>query len=122
MKITKESIIGVGQDTSLVNIDWLRPNTPYTNDGIKKNIDSVEFEINVNGIEKLEQCIHYDTEYLMCFVHFDAGTENVEGVYLSVWDDEDDTDENIDAKILDEDERNVIVEYALEELKEYREE
>ena len=122
MKITKESIIGVGQDTSLVNIHWLRPNTPYTNDGIQKEIDSVEFEICVNGIEKLEQCIQYDTEYMMCFVHFDAGTEDVEGVYLSVWDDEDDTDRNIDAKILDEDERSVIVEYALTELKEYREE
>lgn len=122
MKITKESIVGVGQATSLVNIDWLRPNTPYTNDGIKKNIDSVEFEINVNGIEKLEQCIQYDTEYLMCFVHFDAGTENVEGVYLSVWDDEDDTDRNIDARILDEDEKNVIIEYALLILEECREE
>lgn len=122
MKITKESIIGVGQDTSLVNIRWLRPNTPYTNDGIQKEIDSVEFEICVNGIEKLEQCIQYDMEYMMCFVHFDAGTEDVEGVYLSVWDDEDDTDKNIDAKILDEDERSVIVEYALAELKKYREE
>ncbi len=120
MKITKESIIGVGQDTSLVNIGWLRPNTPYTNDGIQKDIDSVEFEICVNGIEKLEQCIQTDAEYMMCFVHFDAGTEDVEGVYLSVWDDEDDTDRSIDASILDEDERKVIVEYALAELKEYR--
>ena len=71
MNITRESILGVGQGTSLVNLDWDRPNTPNTKDGVVKEIDSVEFEINNRGIEKLERNINSDTEYIMCFVHFE---------------------------------------------------
>ena len=69
MKITRESILGVGQDTSLINIGWLRQSTPNTNDEVKKEIDSVEFEIDHKGISKLECNIQSETEYIMCFVH-----------------------------------------------------
>ena len=36
MNITRKSILGVGQGTSLVNTDWLRPHTPY------KKISAIE--------------------------------------------------------------------------------
>lgn len=120
MNITKESILGVGTDTSLVNIGWDRPNTPNTKDGIEKEIDSVEFEINHKGIEKLERNINDDTEYIMCFVHFNADTEELDGIYMSVWNEEDSIDDSINTDILNEEEKKVIVEYALKELRECR--
>lgn len=120
MNITRESILGVGQGTSLVNLDWDRPNTPNTKDGVVKEIDSVEFEINHRGIEKLERNINSDTEYIMCFVHFEKGTENLDGIYMSVWDEDALTDDSIDTSILNEEEKRILVEYALEELRECR--
>lgn len=117
MKITRESILGVGTDTSLVSTKWLRPHTPYTTDGKEKLIDSVEFEIDHHGIEKLEENIDDETEYIMCFVHFDAGTENLDGIYFSVWN-ENATQDDAIVPILDEDEKKILVEYALEELRE----
>ena len=121
MKITKESILGVGMGTSLINAGWKRPHTPNTKDGKEKIIDSVEFEIYHKGIEKLEKNIQNETEYIMCFVHFDVDTENLDGIYMSVWDEEGFTDDPINVSILDEEEKNIIIEYALAELKEYRE-
>lgn len=120
MNITKESILGVGMGTSLGGTNWLRPNTPYTNDGKEKLIDCVEFEINHRGIEKLEKSIHNENEYIMCFVHFNAGTENLDGIYMSVWNEEADIDDPVDTSILDEDEKTVIIEYALNELKDWQ--
>lgn len=120
MNITRESILGVGGDTSLVGTNWLRPNTPYTKDGKEKLIDCVEFEISHKGIEKLERNIHDKTEYVMCFVHLEAGTENLDGVYMSIWNEDADIDEPIDTNILSDEEKVIIVEYALEELKKWR--
>lgn len=119
-KILREHIVGVGAGTSLINIGWERPNTPNTKDGVKKSIDSVEFEIAHKGIEKLERNIKADNEYIMCFVHFDAGTETLDGIYLSVWDEDSTTDEPIDANIFSKVEKEAIVEYALKELREQR--
>jgi len=120
MNITRESILGVGQGTSLVNLDWDRPNTSNTKDGIVKEIDSVEFEINYKGIEKLERNINSNTEYIMCFVHFEKGTENLDGIYMSVWDEETLTDDSIDTSILNEEEKKIIIDYALKELRNCR--
>lgn len=36
MNITRKSIVGVGLAGSLVGLEWLRPNTPYTNDKKEK--------------------------------------------------------------------------------------
>lgn len=114
MNITRESILGFGMDTSLVNLGWTR------NDG--KNIDSVEFEIKHKSIEKLERNINSKTEYIMCFVHFNADTEDLDGIYLSVWDDEDGIiDDQLDSNILNKEEKKVIIDYALEELRDCRE-
>ena len=80
------------------------------NDG--RNIDSVEFEIKHKGIEKLERNINSKTEYIMCFVHFNANTEELDGIYLSVWDEENgNTDDNINSNILNEEEKKVIIDY-----------
>ena len=119
MNITRENILGVGMDTSLVNIGWLRPHSPDTTDRKEKLIDSVEFEIDHHGIEKLEVNIDNETEYIMCFVHFDAGTENLDGIYFSVWN-EDATQDDAIIPNLDEDEKKILIEYALEELSECR--
>ena len=77
----------------------------------------MEFEINHRGIEKLERNIENETEYIMCFVHFESGTENVDGIFLSVWNEDADMDEPISADILNEEEKQVVISYALEELK-----
>ena len=120
MNITRESILGVGMDTSLGNIGWLRPHTPDTKDGKEKLIDSIEFEIDHRGIEKLDRNIHDETEYVMCFVHFDAGTEDLDGIYMSVWNEEASIYDSIDTSIIDDDEKKIIFEYALEELRDWR--
>ena len=117
MNITRESILGVGMGTSLTDTNWLRSHTPDIEDGKEKFVDSVEFEIDHKGIEKLERNIHDEIEYVMCFVHFDAGTENLDGIYMSIWNEEATIDNPIDTSILDEDEKKVIIEYALNELK-----
>lgn len=120
MNITRESILGVGMGTSLGGTNWLRPHTPNTEDGKEKLIDCIEFEIDHRGVEKLERNIHDETEYVMCFVHFDAGTENLDGIYMSIWNEEASIDEPIDTSILDEDEKKIIIEYALNELKDWQ--
>lgn len=120
MKVTRESILGVGADTSEVCIGWERQNTPYTTDGKKKDIDSVEFEINHRGIEVLERNIESESEYIMCYVHFLADTEILDGIYLSVINENYVTDDNLDINILDENEKNILTEYALNELRTQR--
>ena len=115
-----EKILEIRKDTSLVNLNWLRPCTPNTNDGKEKVIDSVEFEINHKGIEKLERNINNETEYVMCFVHFNAGTEKLDGIYLSVWDNEHTTDDSIDSNVFDEEEIRFLLDYALVELRKGR--
>lgn len=37
MDITRESILGVSMADSMVGLEWLRQNTPYTNDKKEKN-------------------------------------------------------------------------------------
>ena len=44
MNITRESILGVGQGTSLVNTDWLRPHTPYTKDKKETNYNKCGYK------------------------------------------------------------------------------
>jgi hypothetical protein len=120
MDITRESILGVGMAGSMVGLKWLRPNTPYTNDKKEKMIDCVEFEINHKGIEKLEANIKTKSEYVMCFVHFNSGTNDVDNIYLEVWNEEGTTDDPINSDILNNEEREIIIKYAIEELKKSR--
>ena len=119
MNITRKSIVGVGQGPSLVNTDWLRPHTPYKKDGKEKMVDSVEFEIDHHGIEKLEENIDNETEYIMCFVHFDAGTENLDGIYFAVWDENAAQDDPI-APVLDKNEKKMNAQIVYPIISKYR--
>lgn len=112
MDIQRENIV---EESAITNIDWLRTYTPYTEDNKEVKVDSVEFEVNHNGIEKLERNIDCETEYIMCFVHFNHSTKEHEGVYFSVWDfgGLEDSPIMID---LDETETEMLYSYALEKI------
>ena len=56
----------------------------------------------------------------MCFVHFNSGTNNVDNIYLEVWDEEGTTDDPINSDILNNEEREIIIKYAIEELEKSR--
>lgn len=113
MDIQRENIV---EESAITNIDWLRTHTPYTEDNKEVKVDSVEFEVKHNGIEKLERNIDCETEYIMCFVHFNHSTKEHEGVYFSVWDFDglEDSPIMID---LDETETEMLYNYALEKIK-----
>ena len=104
----------LGQST--ININWLRTHTPYTEDNKETRVDSVEFEVKHNGIKKLECNIDYDTEYIMCFVHFNHNTKEREGIYFSVWDfgGREDSPIMVD---LNETETEMLYNYALKKIK-----
>ena len=116
MNITRKNITEI---STIINVNWLRENTPYTEDRKSMYIDSVEFEINHKGIEKLERNIESNNEFIMCFVHFKAGTNICKGIYFSVWNMENSSDDSIILK-LSKEERKVLVDYALEKLNEGR--
>ena len=81
MDIQRENIV---EESVITNIDWLRTHTPYTEDNKEVKVDSVEFEVKHNGIEKLERNIDCETEYIMCFVHFNHSTKEHEGVMIDL--------------------------------------
>lgn len=119
MDIKRESIRGYGKSTGIVDINWFRPHTPYINDKKAKYIDSVEFSIDHHGIEKLEQNVEETSEFIECFVHFNAGTETLDGIYFTVLD-AIGTSDNPILVDLNENEKKVIVEYAIGELRKER--
>lgn len=103
----------IEENSCNANINWWRENTPYTTDRKGKWIDSVEFPIKHKGVEKLEQNIEKETEYIMCFVSFEKSTGECEGIYLSVRDEEYFKDDVINSNILDEEEKNILISFAL---------
>lgn len=113
MDILRESIV---EESTITNIDWLRTHTPYTEDNKETRVNSVEFEVRHNGIEKLKRNIDCDTEYIMCFVHFNHNTKEREGIYFSVWDFGGLEDSPIMVD-LDETETEMLYSYALEKIK-----
>lgn len=118
MDILRENIV---EESAITNIDWLRTHTPYAEDNKETRVDSVEFEVRHNGIEKLERNIDCDTEYIMCFVHFNHNTKEREGIYFSVWDFGGSEDSPIMVD-LDEIETDILYSYALENLQRFMEE
>ena len=113
MDIQRENIV---EESAITNIDWIRPHTPYTEDNKEVKVDSVEFEIKHNGIEKLGCNIDCETEYIMCFVHFNHSTKEREGIYFSVWDFCGLLDSPIIVE-LSENETEMLYDYALEKIK-----
>lgn len=112
MNITKENIV---EESTMVNINWPRHHTPYTQDHRELRVDSAEFKIVHNGIEKLECAINDDNEYIMCFVHFKHNTKESAGIYFSVWNTEGTSDSPILVD-LDEAEIEMLNHYALEKI------
>lgn len=117
MNITKKAIC---DQTSLTGLNYEKPNTLPTEHGKEKPVDIAYFVIDHKGISKLERNINSENEYIACFVHFEAGTENLINIRLSVGIKDGDLDRLIDADILTDEEREVIINYALEELKKAR--
>lgn len=113
MDIQRENIV---EESAITNIDWIRPHTPYTEDNKEVKVDSVEFEIKHNGIEKLECNIDCETENIMCFVHFNHSTKQREGIYFSVWESYGLSDSPIIVE-LSENETEMLYDYALEKIK-----
>ena len=110
----------------------------HRNDG--EIIDYAEIEIKPDGIKRLEEnldrCIGKDIfseeefkelndansdiwEDVVCYVHFEAGTENLDNIYLSIRTPQDEAEINAD-KILTEDEKHIITDYALELIRKVR--
>ena len=113
-------------------LNWQR------NDG--KIIDYAEIEIKPDGIKRLEEnldrCIGKDIfseeefkelndansdiwEDVVCYVHFEAGTENLDKIYLSIRTPQDEVEINAD-KILTVEEKHIITDYALELIRKAR--
>ena len=113
-KITKETIVN---ESAIVNRNWVRPNTPYTDDKKELAVDSVEFEVKHRGIERLEWNIEHDTEYIMCFVHFNHLTKAHKGIYFSVWDTSGTEDSPIKVE-LSKKEEDILYVWALNKLNE----
>lgn len=121
MQIRKENIKGYGCKTAgLVSLRWKRTATPYINDNKEELVDSVEFEMDSSGIEKLERNIEQDKERIICFVHFRAGTDYLLGIYFSVRDENASQDDAVLVDLSDE-EKSVLKEYALQFIKAERE-
>lgn len=117
MNITRQAIC---DQTSLTGLSYERPNTQPTEYGKEKLIDIAYFVIDHKGISKLECNIHNENEYLACFIHFEAGTENLINICLPVGIKDGDLERLVDADILTNKEREVVVNYALEKLKKAR--
>ncbi|WP_299054011.1 hypothetical protein [uncultured Eubacterium sp.] len=111
MKITRENIV---EDSTVVSINWLRENTPFTRDRKELAIDSAEFELKYDRIERLERNIENDDEFIMCFVHFKHKDREPEGIYFSVWDNKS-LDEQIVVE-LSENEKKILFDYAKEKI------
>ena len=88
--------------------------------GEKVFVDTVEFEINYEGVKELEECVKKYSECVACNVHFNAGTDELNDIFMYVWDSSCNKDTKIDISFLSEDERNILKEYALDELTSYR--
>lgn len=102
----------VREETCIVEKNWLRPKTPFTEDGKEKFIDSVEFDLNHKGVQKLAENINRETEFIRCYVHFLSDSQQVDGIYLVRLDEEKPTVDEINSGILDENEKRLIVEFA----------
>ena len=121
--------------------EWFYPTANFTRCTDKAVVDYAEIEINPNGIKKLEnnlnRCVgdprdfsekdwenlHKPNEdmyeHIIAYVHFDAGTDNFNKLFIEVFTSYDDVELNVD-KIVNEEEKQNIIEAALESLHKHR--
>lgn len=88
--------------------------------GEKAFVDTVEFEIDYKGVKELEECVGKYSECVVCNVHFNTGTDELNDISMYVWNSSRNKDTKIDVSFLSKDERNVLKAYALNELTSYR--
>ena len=121
--------------------EWFYPTANFTRCTDKAVVDYAEIEINPNGIKKLEnnlnRCVgdprdfsekdwenlHNPNEdiyeHIIAYVHFDAGTDNFNKLFIEVFTSYDDVELEAD-KLINEEEKQNIIEAALESLHKHR--
>lgn len=121
--------------------EWFHPTKNfirYTDDAL---VDYAEIEINPNGIKKLEdnldRCVGDPKDFsendwknlhnpnediyerIIAYVHFDAGTDNFNKLFIKAFTSYDYVDLDVD-KLVNEEEKRNIIETALESLHKWR--
>ena len=121
--------------------EWFYPTENFRRCTDKALVDYAEIEINPEGIKKLEdnldRCVgnprdfsekdwenlHKPNEdiyeHIIAYVHFDAGTDNFNKLFIEVYTSYDDVELETD-KLVNEEEKQFIIEAALESLHKHR--
>lgn len=104
------------ENDEIISCNWFRPKTKNKT---PKWVDSVEFSIDHRGHDKLSRNINDEEEFIQCFVHFPQGTITNPEIFLSVWGGN--TNDEIDANILSDKEKELIISHAKELIKKEKE-
>lgn len=121
--------------------EWFYPTANFIRYTDKAVVDYAEIEINPDGIKKLEdnldryvgnqrdfsekdwENLHKPNEdiyeHIIAYVHFDAGTDNFNKLFIEVYTSYDDVELDVD-KLVNEEEKQNIIEIALESLHKWR--
>lgn len=121
--------------------EWFYPTQNFRRYTDKALVDYAEIEINPNGIKKLEnnldRCVgnpkdfskkdwenlHNPNEdiyeHIIAYVHFDAGTDNFNELFIEVYTAYDNAELEVD-KLVNEEEKQNIINVALESLHKHR--
>lgn len=121
--------------------EWFYPTANFIRYTDKAVVDYAEIEINPDRIKKLEdnldryvgnprdfsekdwENLHKPNEdiyeHIIAYVHFDAGTDNFNKLFIEVYTSYDDVELDVD-KLVNEEEKQNIIEIALESLHKWR--
>lgn len=121
--------------------EWFYPTENFIRCTDNAVVDYAEIEINPDGIKKLkdnlDRCVgnprdfsekdwenlHNPSEdiyeHIIAYVHFDAGTDNFNKLFIEVFTSYDDVELDVDKLVNDEEKQNII-EAALESLHKWR--
>lgn len=121
--------------------EWFYPTANFIRYTDKAVVDYAEIEINPDGIKKLEdnldryvgnprdfsekdwENLHKPNEdiyeHIIAYVHFDAGTDNFNKLFIEIFTSYDDVKLDVD-KLVNEEEKQNIIEAALESLHKWR--
>ena len=122
--------------------EWFYPTENFRRYTDNVLVDYAEIEINPDGIKKLEdnldryvgnprdfsekdwENLHNTNEdiyeHIIAYVHFDTGTDNFNKLFIEVFTSYDDVELEVD-KLVNEEEKQNIIEAALESLHKWRE-
>lgn len=96
-------------------------NATYINkeSGEQKPVDVLIFRLKHQGIDRLEKYVIDKEDHCCGQVFFDAGTENLDNILFYIWSDYSVESRRITPRLLEE-EKQMLIEYALEEIKKKR--